>query len=119
MIASGPITNTLEQMGTGSDFLKELNGNKTPVQTRYFILAGNTSQYLTNDDDAGKGLMEKIKLAIGKLAYWDVDNDIAVSVSSIKTIPAEKVEKEIEIGCHHLNYFEYDVSVKTLRQLMN
>ncbi|MEO5647520.1 MAG: hypothetical protein ABIQ56_04100, partial [Chitinophagaceae bacterium] len=119
LIATVPITNTLEQMGTGSDFLKDLNEDRGPVQTKYFILAGNTSQYLLNDDAAGKGLMEKIKLAIGKLAYWDVDNDIAVSVSSIKKIPGERAEKVVEMGCHHLNYFDYNPSIKTLREMMN
>jgi hypothetical protein len=114
-----PITNTLEQMSSGSEFLKELNDNFEPVTTKYYILAGNTTQYLLTEESTGKKLMEKIKLAIGKLAYWNVNNDIAVSVESIRKIPAERIEKEIEIGCHHLNYFEYDVSVKTLRELMN
>lgn len=119
LIATTPITNTLEEMGTGSKFLKELNEDRGPVSTRYYVLAGNTSQYLLAEGHPSKGLMEKVKLAIGKIAYWDETNDIAVSVKSINTIPDHRIEKMVEMGCHHLNYFDYDPSVKTLKEMMN
>jgi hypothetical protein len=116
--ATKPIMNTLEEMGENSDFLKALNGSDTSVQTRYFIMAGNTKQYILPDEVPMKRIMEKIELAIGKLAYTKVDNDIAVSVSSIKNVPQSKVEKVVEIGCHHLNYFDYDLSMKQLNELI-
>lgn len=116
--ATKPIMNTLEEMGENSNFIKELNGTDNPVQTRYFVLAGNTKQYILPDDVPMKKIMEKIELAVGRLAYSAVDNDIAVSVSSIKSVPQSKVEKVVEIGCHHLNYFDYDLSMQQLRQLV-
>ena len=115
--ATGPVTNTLAQMKRDSDFLKYLNkANGKMVNTKYFVLAGNTANYNLKDETTLKKTMEKIKVAIGKLAYWSEENDIAVSVKSIKTI--RTVIKETEVGCHHMNYFEYKESLAALKELM-
>lgn len=116
--ATKPITNTLAEMKTGSDFINSLNKAGHPVSTRYYILAGNTATYIPAEGPIVKGWLEKLELAIGKLAYWHETNDIAVSVQSIKQVRHVPVENVVEIGCHHLNYFDYELSLNTLKKLM-
>jgi triacylglycerol esterase/lipase EstA (alpha/beta hydrolase family) len=117
--ATKPVTNTLEQMKTGSDFLQELNKfTGHPVSAKYFVIAGNTSNYALQDEALLTKTVEKLKLAIGKLAYWNETNDIAVSVDSIKKAPKTIVVKETEIGCHHMNYFAYQASLNVLKEIM-
>jgi len=41
-----------------------------------------------------------------------------VSVSSIKYVPTVAVTNIVEIGCHHLNYFDYELSLRTLKTLV-
>ncbi|MGE7774707.1 caspase family protein [Chitinophaga sp. NPDC101104] len=116
--AAGFITNTLGQMDVGSDFLVALNkGPKPPIATRYYILAGDSAKYKHEAEDTG--LMEKIELAVGKMLYWSTPNDIAVSVESIQTVPAAYVAESIETSAHHLNYFDYNSSIKILKDMMD
>jgi pimeloyl-ACP methyl ester carboxylesterase len=117
--ASGVVMNTLEQMNVGSKFLKELNEAPKALETRYYVLAGNTASYDMSGEPVAKRIMDKIELAIGKLAYWKVENDIAVSVHSIGEVPAVLLTERKEVGCHHLNYFENDKSLATLKQLFS
>lgn len=118
LAATKPITNTLEEMGVGSSFLNDLNASPSSAQSRYFILAGNTQQYTPEQEPGIRRIMEKIELAVGKLLYWEVANDIAVSVHSIKQAPGVPPENIREIGCHHLNYFDYEPSLNALRKLL-
>lgn len=116
LAATGVITHTLGQMNTGSKFLVQLNKYSGPITTRYYILAGDSDKYKLEAEDTG--LMEKIELAVGKLLYWNTSNDIAVSVESIKTVPAEYLEASTVTGAHHLNYFDYNTSIKLLKDMM-
>jgi pimeloyl-ACP methyl ester carboxylesterase len=118
LAATKPITNTLEEMGVASDFLKDLNETQGEVRNRYFIVAGNTKNYTSQQEPGIRRMMEKIELGVGKLLYRDVANDIAVSVDSIKKVPGVPAENIMEIGCHHLNYFDYEPSMQELKKFI-
>lgn len=115
--AAGFITKTLGQMDAGSKFLEALNGTQRPIATRYYILAGDSAKYKKEAEDTG--FIEKIELAVGSILYWNTPNDIAVSVESIQDVPAAYVEKSIETGAHHLNYFDYNTSITLLKEMMD
>lgn len=115
--AAGFLTKTLGQMDTGSDFLKGLNGQARDITTRYYLLAGDSSKYKL--EAADMGLFEKIELAVGSVLYWKTPNDIAVSVKSIMDVPEKYLERSVETGAHHLNYFDYNSSIKLLKAMMD
>lgn len=103
------LTVTLSQMDYDrSDDLKNLNKGPDP-HVRYSIIAGNLHAYLKQHPDR-ISLMDKAYQLGGKLFYDDTPNDIAVSLDSIRSVPADRTPPPqcIETACHHLNYFEVD-----------
>lgn len=117
LAAAGMVTKTLGQMDADSKFLAGLNASARPIATRYYLLAGDSAKYKLEARDAG--WFEKIELAVGKVLYWNTPNDIAVSVESILSVPAPYIEKSIETGAHHLNYFDYNTSIRLLKEMMD
>ncbi|MCF0069319.1 caspase family protein [Dyadobacter sp. CY261] len=104
---------TLEQMDSGSEFIKKLN-QKNVAPIPYFIVGGDLEAYLTAN--GGLPLMEKVVGQIGTWVYRDTINDIAVSIESI--FDAHTADKPQKISCHHLNYFVNDDAVSALAKLL-
>ncbi|TDE15655.1 caspase family protein [Dyadobacter psychrotolerans] len=104
---------TLEQMDSGSEFIKKLN-HKSAAPIPYFIVGGDLETYLIANE--GLPFMEKVVGQIGTWVYRDTVNDIAVSLDSIFDVHAASVPQKI--SCHHLNYFVNDDSVRALAKLL-
>ncbi len=97
---------TLDQMEPNSEFLAELATASDP-KIPYSIVAGNTS--LIEDGEKG-ALRERLKnriLDAAELPFFGKDNDIAVSVESIKNVPGSRAPQPDvrEVACNHLVYF--------------
>lgn len=112
---SKSLTVTLAQMdGENSPFLKLLNTGEDPGLP-YLVLAGDLNSYLGQKPEDRK-LLDKAYELGGKAFYGDTPNDIAVSVDSIKAVPAGRMPAPVltEVPCHHLNYFEHEESLMRL-----
>lgn len=113
------VTHTLAEMDGTSKFIKELNESKNAILTRYCIVAGDTDQYSIEQAALLKRFVEKSKLFIGRVAYGETPNDIAVSVKNILAVPTSycKPNDIHQVGCHHMNYFEEEASLKVLQEI--
>lgn len=98
---------SLDQMRPGSDFLKTLAASPDPG-IPYTIIAGN------NTAVSGMGETRKLQRLLDKmtnksiyLAFLGQVNDIAVTVSSIVSVNAQRTPQPhtCEITSNHLNYF--------------
>lgn len=117
---SKDLTVTLAQMDyERGDFLQNLNRSADPG-IPYHIVAGNLELFLGKNQDK-KSLMDKAYRLGGKLFYGDQPNDIAVSIDSIKAVPADRTPqpKAIEVDCHHLNYFTEPESMDVLMKFLS
>lgn len=106
---------TLQQMDPESDFLKDLGDNNPAPNTEYYVVAGDISNYKAQGDGWLARLMDKVVVRIGKLIYFGIANDIAVSVKGIKHLPFP-VKDEATVICHHMNYFVDEDSVEKWRE---
>lgn len=98
-----------------STFLPELNGCADP-SLPYSIIAGNTS--LIQQEQANRikaALQRTIRRAI-ELPFVGQDNDIAVLVTSIRSVPTGRspIPYEQVIACDHLSYFRHPEGLKAL-----
>lgn len=114
------LTTTLQQMDYDDDagLLKNLGRTADPG-VQYSIVAGDLYQYLPKKPEA-QGLIDKLYKAGARLFYGEEPNDIAVSVQSIRSVPEnwQPSPKVVEVGCHHLNYFEETESVAVLMGIL-
>ena len=113
---SKKISPCLEQMNPGSEFIRELNAGGDPA-VRYTILAGDIRDY----QEEGDPLLAKLTAKIGQgklfdLLFQGVGHDIAVSLSSIQSVPDRRNPAPLkhEVACHHLNYFASEAGLKAL-----
>ncbi|MEK7255051.1 MAG: hypothetical protein AAB316_09920, partial [Bacteroidota bacterium] len=117
--ASKSLTVTLEQMGYEHEgnFLKNLEDASDPG-IRYSILAGRLEDFLKKNEETGR-LLNKVWDFVAN-RFYDVPNDIAVSVESIRHVPEGRkpVAQCHEVECHHLNYFEDKGSLEVLTKLL-
>jgi pimeloyl-ACP methyl ester carboxylesterase len=105
---------TLDEMEPDSEFLQELATSDDP-SIPYTVIAGNTS-LITGLPDTLKGKLVARLKSLMKLPFYGVPNDLAVTVESIKAIPAGRrpTPVMVEVGCDHLVYFTDPAGVKTL-----
>lgn len=103
-------------MKEDSTFIRHLDLTGDP-HVKYTILAGDITHYRVDKQGYFPALLEKIKTSVGKLAYGDLPNDIAVSVASIKKVAEKRQPKpeKIDLVCHHLNYFSAETSLNALQ----
>lgn len=110
------VTPTLEQMYIDhpDGFLKNLAKTADP-RVPYSIVAANLYDFLKINPEQ-KGLMDKLIGLGGKLFYQNEPNDVAVSVESIKSIPAgrQPAPVAVDVAGNHLNYFEEKASVEAI-----
>ena len=116
---SSAVTATLEQMDVkNNSFLEKLNQSADPG-IPYGIVAGNLGQFLERKPDA-RSLLDKLYRLGGKVFYGQEPNDLAVSMDSIKAVPAgrQPATQVRDLAAHHLNYFSEPVSVEALLEML-
>ena len=88
-----------------SDFLQELSASDDPG-IPYTVIAGNTSLINSPPDSPVGKLIASLKNLV-ELPFYGEPNDIAVTVKSIKAIPAGRNPAPVitEVDCDHLVYF--------------
>jgi hypothetical protein len=115
---------SLDQMQPGSEFLASLTSSADPG-IPYVIIAGNTSiipAALVAGEPQSRlaHLWERITRANWRhtganLAFFNQPNDIAVSVQSIRSVPARMPEViKVETPCDHLSYFSTTEGLQAL-----
>jgi pimeloyl-ACP methyl ester carboxylesterase len=112
--------NLAEMHPARSTFLPDLNKTQPPLSPAlpYTIIAGNTSLV---QQEAANRLMEflnKAKRSVIGFPFLKQENDIAVLVTSIRAVPANRSSKITEqvIACDHLSYFTHPEGLKALSQ---
>ncbi len=113
---SDKLLTSLDQMKEDSTFIRHLALTGDP-HVKYTILAGDITHYRVDNQGRLHALLEKIKTSVGKLAYGNLPNDIAVSVASIKHVEEKRQPppEKIDLVCHHLNYFSAETSLNALK----
>ena len=120
---------TLDEMGDSSQTLKYLYEAPDP-KIPYYMIAGNTAKLSAEIDKEGSRLNRL--LSVLKTHAWlgvtDLfssglfreENDIAVSFSSMKHIPAGRVHEMqfLEVNSDHLSYFDNKASIQHLYDII-
>jgi pimeloyl-ACP methyl ester carboxylesterase len=118
---------SLDQMHPESEFLKNLAANPDP-RIPYTIIAGNTSivpAALVPEGNRNSSpierLMQKLFNKVVALPFFGQPNDIAVTVTSIKSVSqARSPQPQIqEVGCDHLVYFSHPDGLAALATAAN
>ena len=106
---------TLEQMNADKEFIQQLKKTKQP-KTQYTIIAGDLNAYRNKSDDYKKGIMNKALNAVSHFFHEEENNDIAVSLDSIKSVNHfhQPPPRKLEVACHHMNYFTLDGAFETV-----
>ncbi|MGC1217018.1 MAG: caspase family protein [Phormidesmis sp.] len=108
----GSVLNTLEaidvaldEMEPGSELLALLAASEPPIP--YSIVAGNTDLIPPDEKAALRARLERKLSNLLKLPFLKEANDIAVSVESIRRVPAAAryVPQVREVACDHTVYF--------------
>lgn len=108
---------TLQQMKTGSDFLKSLKARGDRRTVRYCIINGNI-RLIPDTGEAEAAFLARIFSRFNwrnavDLAFFRSPTDIAVSVNSQRDIPL-LTNVAAPIGCDHLSYFTHPASIAGL-----
>lgn len=114
--ATKHLTITLDQMSAQSPFTQALaNPNDIQPTTTYFVIAGDSTRYLTKAESRFARFSEKVLLQIGERMNQKLPNDIAVGVEQILAIPPIFKATEYIVTGHHLNYFVEEEAMGVLR----
>ncbi|MFK7734276.1 MAG: caspase family protein, partial [Pseudomonadales bacterium] len=117
MERSKKLTPCLEQMNPASDFMQQLNAQGSDPGVRYTILAGNIAAFDESSDQFLKELISKVgKGSVLEALFDTTEHDIAVSQLSIRGVPEHRrpAPNKINVGCHHLNYFNSESGLAAL-----
>lgn len=120
---------TLAQMDPDSDFLKDLVSSAAPQQTRYAVIAGDTTGTMIPPDRYTESLSKlmdylgkRIRIGISEMAsaklFENKANDIAVAQPSMMHFNADwasPVPMEA-VRCDHLSYFQDKTAVQKIAQ---
>lgn len=115
------VDETLDQVKSGSDLLKDLNTSADP-SISYVLLAGDTSiisQAVAEDGQGSsriKRLLQKLKHQGPSLVFFNQPNDIAVSVQSAMGVPTGRAQapKPVTAACDHLSFFSSEAGLQAL-----
>ena len=125
--ATEAIDVALDQMRPKSDFLTSLAASPDP-HLPYTVIAGNTSiipAARMAEADGGKSRLARLWAKIKRrnwlhtganLLFFSQPNDIAVSVTSIRSVPDRRTPSpvKVEIACDHLTYFSTQAGLEAL-----
>ncbi|MBU0653731.1 MAG: caspase family protein [Gammaproteobacteria bacterium] len=125
------VDNNLDQMAPDSDLIQDLLNSPAPQNTRYAVIAGDTSGLMIPSDQYTERL-SKLLGYLGKrlkLAAYDLlteklfkeANDIAVGQSSMKQFNPEWQDAVTveNVQCDHLSYFAEKVTVQKITQQLS
>jgi len=123
-----PMTTNLSQMRPDAEFLRTLSESPDPG-IPYAIIAGSTS-LLPRPSETERARADRLfhLLLPDQLAYMaastlfrEQENDLAVSVDSMRTLPAgRKYEPVVQlIGCDHLTYFDSGPGLNVLGNVVS
>ncbi|MFQ5632666.1 MAG: esterase/lipase family protein, partial [bacterium] len=118
---SKEFTPTLEEMNTGSDFMKSLKRSDDPG-VAYTLLAGDINGFEETSDDLFKKLLDKAsKSAVFDMIFSKNPHDMLATIDSIKGISTSRkpAPKAQTIACHHLNYFTSDAGLAALATMFD
>jgi hypothetical protein len=112
---SKKLTPTLEQMNPASAFISRLNADAEPP-IPYTVLAGDIDAFEAGDD----GLFARLLTKVGKgfafeTLFGTAHHDVAVRVDSIRDVSHAT---NIDVPCHHLNYFTSEAGLQALATLV-
>jgi hypothetical protein len=109
---------TLDQIKPDSSFYRVLNESDDPG-VQYVVIGGNTSKIpglQPETVEAEKKLFQKLverltsaqtRNQILSLAFFNAPNDIAISIKSMSSLPADRSPAPVfvEVSCDHISYF--------------
>ena len=115
------IDNALDQMQPDSEFIKAIALNPDP-QVPYTIIAGDRSTFIRPQSSRLRRLMNKlftpaINRVIDGLVFGDEPNDIAVSLTSIKSVSRDRYPQPKilpNVACDHMTYFTTEAGLQAL-----
>lgn len=122
---------TLGEMMTDSDFLKDLSRSPDPgPDVSYFLIAGNTSLIpATSENEERRSKLQALlarlwsdrtKYDFANLMFGGSDNDIAVSLTSMRNLPGGRQRTcEVAIAASdHMSYFRHPGTLKLLSKAL-
>jgi pimeloyl-ACP methyl ester carboxylesterase len=119
---------TLDQMVPNSDFLRDLHASPDP-KVPYYLISGNTSLILSPlADEERRSKLQRLlvrlwsdqtKYKVADLFFGGSDNDIAVSIDSMKTLGAGRELLEVQtVACDHISYFRHPEGLKAFASVL-
>lgn len=122
---------TLGEMTAESDFLKDLAESPDPgPDVSYFLIAGNTSlipgtSEINERDSKLRRLLTRLwsdqtKYELASMMFGGSDNDIAVSVTSMRNLPQGRQHTwDVEMAASdHLSYFRQPETLRLLYEVL-
>lgn len=116
---------TLDQMAPDSPFLRDLHSSPDP-HVPYLMIAGNTGLVAAGADDEERRSKlrrlfrklwpDRLKYDVADLFFGGSDNDLAVSLTSMRHLPAgrEPACAVRPAACDHVSYFGNPEGLKAL-----
>ena len=122
---------TLDQLKPDSSFYRVLNASDDPG-VEYVIIAGNTSMIAHVQADTIESETGLLTNLVNRLtstetrnrildwAFFNIPNDIAISVKSMTALPSGRVPLPnfVEVACDHVSYFNSEVGLRSVGQAL-
>jgi len=118
LTASPYVTVSLNDMSPDSSLVKLLKKPVPAIQTVYYDVAGDITNYRQHYDGVFSRYMDQLLLQVGHLVYRDRPNDIAVGSAEVKQIPDSYQATVYDVNCHHLNYFQHEDGIRVIKSLL-
>ncbi|EAY31075.1 esterase/lipase family protein [Microscilla marina] len=117
MKQSKQLTTTLAEMQEGSSFIRDLN-NSDDSGIPYLVLAGDVRNYEPTEGSNFSKFKEQMYKSVGTFVNAGEANDMIVDFTSMKSLGKNTQVEVTQVACHHLNYFEEEVSLKAIQEML-
>lgn len=95
---------TLAQLSPDSLLIKQLARTQSPPQgIQYSLIAGNVSLRIGNESPLLANLTNKL---LSQGIFKDNEHDLVVTLDSMVRLPGFRREQAIQVGAHHVEYFD-------------
>jgi len=95
---------TLAQLSPDSLLIKQLARTQSPPQgIQYSLIAGNVSLRIGNKSPLLANLTNKL---LSQGVFKDNEHDLVVTLDSMVRLPGFRREEAIQVGAHHVEYFD-------------
>jgi len=111
------LTTTLAEMHENSTFIRDLNDSDDPG-VPYAIVAGDVRTYEPSDGSSFSKFREKLSTKLGTFVNGGDANDMIVDYASMKQAGKNSQVEITKVVCHHLNYFQEEVSLEAIKNLL-